>query len=168
LTRSKVQKSDESYDKEISYILASNHISYIDPFLVTPAAGLKAFRNVPYRFMAYNGYLDKWYLKWFMLPLGCFPSHPHRKFLHGISAGHSVLDSYQTVVMFPQGKRTLDKTIPAKFGVQRLSQSKNVRILPVLLTKRSKIGYNITIGTSFNANSMTAQQIMNRIYKLDA
>lgn len=166
VTRSKIARSHESYDQGTTYILASNHISFIDPFLVTPAAGLQAFRNTPYRFMAYNGYLNKWYLKWFMLPLGCFPSHQHKKYMHGIHAGENMLRSSQTVVIFPQGKRTFDQSLPAKYGVERLAQVNSVRVIPVLLSKKSKFGYKVQIGDSFDAHGMQAQQIMNHIYRL--
>lgn len=164
--------SDWRVDPTARYVIASTHLSWFDPFMVTTALGWKRLRPLlPCRFMATPGFLRNRWLRGSMMWLGSYPSHPFRDWSYGIDASKVLLGMHHTIVMFPQGKRTLDRTLPAKRGVAEIANATSAFIIPVLLVRSgSRFGlpsYTITSGAPFLLNTATSTDLMDHIFSLD-
>ena len=114
-----------------AYILASNHRSAADPFLL--AIGLK--RQV--YFMAKAELFENKFLSWFLRKLGAFPVE------RGTSASKGAIQHFEKVVedgnlmgIFIEGTRS--KTgdfLPPKNGCSLIAYDTKTPVIPVCLTK---------------------------------
>lgn len=105
-----------------------------------------------------------------MIALGCYPSHEYKDYPFGVEASITLLNAGDTIVIFPQGKRTLDKNAEAKRGVSELAKQPSTLVVPVLLHKGRRWfipSYSVTIGEPFDGSKTTSQEIMDIIYQLD-
>ena len=107
-------------------IIASNHCSFLDPPLIGVSCPDKIYflaRDTLFRFPAFG---------WLLRQL---KTHPVRRGKGNINAFKTAMDLLQSgkkVVMFPEGKRSLDGTLhPGQLGVGMLVQRTRCRIIPV-------------------------------------
>lgn len=165
-------RQDWKYDNKYRYVIAANHVYWYDPFVVTTALGWKRLRPMlPCRFIAAPKFLAKWWLRAPMRKLGAYPSHPFLDWPYGIDASVNLLDQGSTIVIFPQGRITRDRTLPAKRGVKILSDMENVLVVPVYMKRTSKgifQRYQIVVGEPENMSELSEQEIMNKVFELDA
>lgn len=155
-----------------STIIVANHSAAMDPFLIT--ANLRwrqVFTMCPYFFMMHNRFFDYPILRPWLYLHGCFPAFEHKKHSYGISRASELLSNGRTVVMFPEGKVTLnDRVLPAKKGVETLANLPNTQVLPVRVKWNRRRGiwrsYSMTVGQPFSGKNMTAEQIMDVVYSL--
>lgn len=116
-----------------SYLLASNHPSRLDPFAVTYS--LKIFTALalfPIRFVTAQKYLERWWWKVLLIPLGSVSirQKSREKIIFRLS---KMLDRGQTVYIVPGGglQKPGDISDP-KVGVVYLERDiANVMIIPV-------------------------------------
>ncbi len=153
-----------------TYIIASNHQTRLDPFIIAAELPEAVWRQLrPLRFFAYNDLFRSWPLRLLLLALGCFPAKPHNHYSSGVAAAEAMLQQYQTVVIFPEGKRVASKG-QARPGVAALAQQPNVRLLPVHLqwhlTRWGRKSYRMVIGRPLDASKLPADQILSHIYHL--
>ncbi len=115
------------------YILASNHPTKIDPFLILASIPLnKYIRLVPIRFVTSENYLSKWYYKPLLLSWGCV-SNITKNGKKPLDLLKDHLDKGETIFIFPKGE--LEKggndAMP-KVGVVYLERGvKNSYIIPI-------------------------------------
>lgn len=157
-----------------SYIIAANHTSMFDPFVATAALGWPILRPLlPCRFMATPKFLSNNYLRAPMTHFGSFPSHPFRGWLSGLEAAHRIVAQQQTLVIFPQGRRTPSHDpADSKPGVILLGRAHpNTKIIPVLARRAgSRYGlprYEVYSGTPVSPHDHTAESLMRHIFSLD-
>ena len=115
------------------YIIAANHNSKLDPFLILASLPFRTYlKLIPIRFVTTQNYLNKWYHKFFLIPLGCISNKPkkHKKPLEILEKR---LRAGETIFIFPRGeleKKGL-KSKP-KVGVVYLERYvKGSKIIPV-------------------------------------
>lgn len=172
LSRSQVHQRSSRYPKG-AYIIAANHTSSLDPFIITTALG---FRNVralmPFRFMATPYFLKITALRPFMRWLGSYPSHSFRDWCFGIDASNIFMDAGDTIVIFPQGRRTTSiNPAEAKRGVIVLAQAHpGTNIIPIRLDRQSRKfwfnRYTIIVGRPVNPEGYTPEGLMEHIIGL--
>lgn len=152
------------------YILASTHQSWFDPFVITSALGWKRLRPLlPCRFITAPMFLSKWWLRPAMVALGAYPAYPYRNYPYGIDASKKLLEAGDTVVIFPQGKRTVNIEDKPKRGVAELSIIPSTLLIPVYLKMNHRTflpSYHVYVGSPFDASSLSPEEIMDFIYKL--
>jgi len=121
---------------EKGLILAANHVSSIDPFLLITAT------NKPIRFMIAKEEYEKPFLKWMFKAAGCIPvdrggrvEGAFRRALRAIEAG-------EVVAVFPQGGIHSESTPRPRIkpGIIKLSHLSGCDILPVRINGVSAIG----------------------------
>lgn len=124
--------------KKSGCILASNHISYLDP----PLVGLAAKREVYY--LAKEGLFKEVnkIFTWLITAYNAVPLTGEGADLKAIKRILGILKRGEVVVIFPEGTRSkTGKLLPPKPGVGFIARVAKVPIIPVLITGPSeKIG----------------------------
>jgi 1-acyl-sn-glycerol-3-phosphate acyltransferase len=154
-----------------TYIIAANHQSAFDHFMILATLPLSFFRqSAPYRFMTLQSYFKHFGWRVFLILCGAFPARPMHQHIYGLEASQRFLKLGQTVLIFPEGTRTYPRKAPARSGVTVLAQMQNVMVIPARIQwyKRSRWNRSCTVslGTSFKADTMDAEEILDRIYAL--
>ncbi|HSX01612.1 MAG TPA: lysophospholipid acyltransferase family protein [Candidatus Saccharimonas sp.] len=155
----------------VSYVIAANHESIIDPFVICSVLSPALWRRLrSFRFFAYNGLFRPYWLRMALLALGCFPAREHQRYVYGLDAAASFIARGQTVVIFPQGKRTLGRG-RAHRGVEVLARMANVRVIPAHIEWQKlgkwRRGFRLTIGQPLDGRARSADQLLDAIYGLD-
>ncbi len=153
------------------YIIAANHQSMLDPIVILGSMKFTDLMRLrPVRFFAHNGLFNNPLLANLLVVLGCFPSHSHSKHGYGLSFATSLISNGSTILIFPEGRRTLYNSLPAKKGVQHLANHDNVDVIPVkvIWTKSTvwKRRCLVTIGLPQNFKGKSADDIMKAIHDL--
>lgn len=115
---------------EKPFILASNHQSLIDPFLITSHLPKKF---LPVRWAAHRYFFEHWY-KFFFEALGAFPIAP-KTARDDLNKAVNLLKQGYVVGFFPEGKLSPEKNklLPVKEGVNILQRKSCVLIAPVII-----------------------------------
>ena len=153
------------------YIIASNHQSQLDPFILVCCLPFSIFWHLaPIRFMAHNGLFSSPVMKWFQLTAGSFPAHQHEKYDFGLPGSEYFLKSNQPVLIFPEGKRVLYGTGEAKRGVSILADTDNTMLIPAKIVwyRRGILRWcKVTINRPISAKGKSPGEILDIIYNID-
>jgi len=127
------RKGELKIKKSGKYIIAANHPSKLDPFLILASLSFRTYlKLIPTRFVTTQKYLNKWHHKFFLIPLGCISNKP-KKEQKPLKILEKRLRAGETIFIFPRGeleKRGL-KSEP-KVGVVYLERKvKGCKIIPV-------------------------------------
>jgi len=115
------------------YIIASNHPTKIDPFIILASIPLnKYIKLVPIRFVTSEDYLSKWYYKPLLLSWGCV-SNTTKNGKKPLDLLKDHLDKGETIFIFPKGElEKRGKNASPNVGVVYLEREvKNSYIIPV-------------------------------------
>ncbi len=115
-------------------ILASNHLSYIDPIVL----GIFVPRRV--NFMAKEELFENFLFRWIIVRLGAFPIKresidrtTYKKIL-------KLLQKREVVVLFPEGTRSIDGTIgQLHAGTARIALKADVPVIPIIIQGTEKV-----------------------------
>lgn len=111
-------------------ILASNHVSYHDPFVVGTV--LKKRRI---NFMAKKELFEHKFMGKFITIMGAFPVERDKVDRKAIKKALNLLKNGEAVGMFPEGTRSTDGTVgKGKHGTAMISLMANVPIVPTAIT----------------------------------
>ncbi len=154
-----------------TYVLYGNHQHELDAALI--AANLpRQYRSHlrPFRFITANIHFFRHpFLRHFLQAAGGYPAqvNEHGK-AYGIDHGRFVLDKKQTLVIFPEGKRTPVR-VRARTGITHMIGKRKVTMIPVKITwgddgKGDKAV--LTYGAPFKFEDQTAQDLMDIVYDL--
>lgn len=118
----------ENIPKKGGFILASNHVSYIDPI----AVGVASPRRVS--FMAKEELFVRPLTSWFMGTLETFPVKRDSADLSAIKEAIRRLKKGQGLVLFPEGSRRFDDGPGEPYpGIGFLAAKLNVPVIPVFI-----------------------------------
>lgn len=108
-------------------VLASNHVSGLDPLLMIAAA------RRPLRFMIAQEEYRRFGLTWLFRAIGCIPVERNRQPERALREALRALQKGEVVAMFPQGGIQTGNTGPGKLkkGVVKLAQLSGAAIYPV-------------------------------------
>jgi 1-acyl-sn-glycerol-3-phosphate acyltransferase len=171
LSGSTIARHPIDIDPNHVYIVAANHVSMLDPFIVPCSLDRQIIRQLyPFRTMSTTRLMSKPLLLAPMRLLGGFPSHPMRNWLSGVEAAHAVIAKKHTVVIFPQGGIKYYST-EAKYGVFKITSAHpGSRIIPVSLYKRrgrfGMMAYDIVTGETIDPEEYTPEGLMKHIVVL--
>ena len=124
-------------------LLASNHISGLDPLLLIAASPR------PLRFVIAREQYDRWWLRWLFHAVGCIPVERSRNPRAALRAARQALEAGEVVALFPHGGIHLDHYAPAalKRGVALLAQTTGAPIYPVRVS--GVRGQGLTVAAVF-------------------
>lgn len=110
-------------------LLASNHVSGLDPMLITAAS------HRPVRFMIAREQYERFGLTWLFRALGCIPVEREQRAELALRHALRVLQEGEVVALFPHAGIHLDRDPPRKLkgGVVKLSQLAGCPIYPVCI-----------------------------------
>ncbi len=109
-------------------IVASNHVSGLDPLLLLAAA------RRPLRFLIAREWYDLWFLGWLFRAVGCIPVERTRNPQAAYRAARAALARGEVVAIFPHGRIALDGDHPPlKRGVLVLARLSGAPVVPVRL-----------------------------------
>ncbi len=152
------------------YIVTANHQSMLDPFVLTAAIPLKIFiKLLPFRYMTANQYVENGHSKWPLKILGSFPAFKTEKEDYGLKRADQILNSGQTLFIFPEGGRTLASDSKPKPGIALLASEPDTYIIPILIqwSKKSFLRkVKISVGQAYEGRNHSAEAIMKSVYDL--
>jgi len=116
------------------YIVASNHIGHIDPFIIGLAFPL--FNKIyPIRFMTADGYIKAPILGHYIRLMGGFPTYYKQGVDKSLEIPLKLLERGVSVGYFPEGSMNRSDTLKeAKQGVAVLAFKSKAPILPVAIS----------------------------------
>lgn len=155
-------------DPDARFIIAANHQSMLDAFIITGVLAPRYWhRLLPYRYITANQYLYKPKFMWLLWPLGGFPAFPTTHEPYGLEQAQNLLESGQTVCIFPEGQRSLPNEIKAKRGVSVLANVPRTYVIPIKLHwHRRRKHVEVIIGQAYKAKGHTPDDILRTIYQL--
>jgi 1-acyl-sn-glycerol-3-phosphate acyltransferase len=121
----------ENIPAEGPAILAANHLSFLDDFLLPLMV-----RGRKVVFLAKAEYVDKWYLRWFFKRANVIPvRRESRSAAEGaLRTGVQALQEGKLVGIFPEGTRSPDgRLYRGKTGVARMALEAQVPVIPVAI-----------------------------------
>jgi len=125
---------EENVPKRGSVILASNHVSYLDPIFV----GISLPRKIHY--MAKEEIFRNPLLSWFMRKLQAFPVSRDRVGPTSMKRALQVIKKEKMILLFPEGTRGDGKTLlRAKPGIGAIAEKSGAPIVPVFLQGPEKV-----------------------------
>jgi glycerol-3-phosphate dehydrogenase (NAD(P)+) len=131
----------EHVPAEGGVILAANHKSFLDPFVVACCI------RRPVYFVAKRELFDKRWQGWLLNALGAFPIRRGESDEESMATAKEIVRRGDAVVIFPEGTRIRkpDELGKAKRGVGRLALETGAPVLPVAVTgtDRARRGWRI-------------------------
>src|SRR3954449_13012966 len=130
----------EHLPKEGGVILASNHRSFLDPFVVGAWLGRPVF------FVAKRELFDRRFAGWFLNCLGAFPIKRGESDEESMETAKQILERGDALVIFPEGTRHRTGSLGRpKRGVGRLALETGAPVIPVAVhgTDRARRGWRI-------------------------
>jgi 1-acyl-sn-glycerol-3-phosphate acyltransferase len=142
----------------------------LDPFVMCIALPKPVWQQLrPYRYFAHNGLFENSLLRHLLLAAGGFPSRRHPRHVSGLDAATSFLANEQTVMIFPEGRRTQQKG-SARSGVSVLSSLPKVGVIPVRIEwRKGRFGrrsFQLVVGRPIHESGLSADAVMDHIYAL--
>jgi len=120
--------------REGSYILASNHISAVDPVIM--AVGQK-HRYI--HFMAKAELFKNKIVSWFFHSIGCFPVERGKKDVSSVKHFEEVVADGHIMGIFVEGTRSkTGEFLKPKSGAALIAFDTKTQIIPVCITKTDK------------------------------
>ena len=154
---------------EVTYVIIANHQSMLDPFMIMGSLSRPLWQRItPCRFFAHSGLFRNPIKRIILMGLGCFPTRARGNLAYGLPAAEQLLAQNESVLIFPQGRRTRNQS-ELKPGIAHLASLPGVMLIPVRLewTKRAGIPrLNLVVGRPFSAAGNTAPEIMEHVYTL--
>lgn len=154
-------------------VIAANHWGWGDTFVAIMALpAWLFFRLVPFRFAAKDTYVDAFWKKVCLFPMGAYPAkHDHEQ--SGLEIAIEFMARGQTIFIFPEGRISNDyRPEHAKIGVAYLASKTGSHVVPIgAKLHRPKRGATITVGEPLTVKPATdlqpsADAILAKIYHL--
>lgn len=166
LVRRNLIRADRVKIGRQSHVLYANHQSQLDPFLLCVSLNPRAvLKLVPFRFFVANDYFENPLIAGLLKILGGFPAHFHPSRPYGLDHAKQLMDSGQTLVIFPQGKRTTKKI--AKPGISVIAIRPNVRLIPIKINWHGRLTCHIKVGQTFSNNTpKMPDELMKAVHEL--
>jgi 1-acyl-sn-glycerol-3-phosphate acyltransferase len=154
----------------VRYVMAANHQSMLDSFIVPSSIPLSLWRRMgmPREFVA-NKFFSSPLVAALLKLCGCFPAYQHPTDPYGLNYAFHHMSRGRSILIYPEGARTLQGGRPARNGVKVLASQPNTMIIPARIQwHRAKFfrWCSLSIGKPFDGSKMTAQEILDHIYSL--
>jgi long-chain acyl-CoA synthetase len=122
----------ENLPADGAFILSPNHQSYLDPFMICTALPYGVFER--FFFVGAVEYFETSFTRWLARRINLVPVDPDSNLIPAMKAGAFGLKHGKTLVLFPEGERSIDGTVKKfKKGAPILSQHMHVPIVPVAI-----------------------------------
>src|SRR3954463_2644422 len=136
----RIQRVGREHVPDGAVILASNHRSFLDPFVVAICL------NRPVYFVAKKELFDKRLTGWFLNCLGAFPIKRGESDEESVETAKQILARGDALVIFPEGTRIREGSLGRpKRGVGRLALETGAPVVPVTVhgTEHARRGWRL-------------------------
>ncbi len=118
------------------FLLASNHLSFLDPILMGVAAAPR-----PLKYMARDTLFRNFFFGWLLRQVGAFPLKRNSADLGALKEGMRCVREGNGLFLFPEGRRREAGQAPGKpqAGVGFLAQKLNVPVVPAFVCGTDKV-----------------------------
>ncbi|HEX3082233.1 MAG TPA: lysophospholipid acyltransferase family protein [Candidatus Saccharimonadia bacterium] len=153
------------------YVVASNHQTFLDPFVVPAFFSFRLWGKLgrPHTMVA-NRFFRNPIFGFYLRSVGCFPARVHATDPYGLDYARVHLDRGESVIIYPEGKLSRRRQNRAHNGIMVLAHQPNVRVIPVHIEwRRNRWGFYILdacVGKPFDARQMLAEEILEYIYSV--
>jgi 1-acyl-sn-glycerol-3-phosphate acyltransferase len=164
-----IQFDARELDSRRHYIIAANHQSLFDSLVVVSELSLPMWQQLhSFRFMGFRKLFANPLTRWLLISFGAFPTGPIARLPYGLTGAEKFLDEFQTVIMFPEGRRTSGPGNGVRDGIGLLANRPDTFIIPMHIewTFGKRRIYHLTAGRPMKAAGMSAQEILDHIYAL--
>lgn len=118
--------------KDGAFIISPNHQSYLDPLFVVGVLPYRVWRNLFY--VGAVEYFESPFTRWVARTINLVPVDADSNLVPAMKAGAFGLAHGKTLVLFPEGERSIDGTVKRfKKGSPILAQHLGVPIVPVAI-----------------------------------
>jgi long-chain acyl-CoA synthetase len=117
-----------------AYVIAPNHLSYLDAFVVAAALDFRRLQGV--HWAGWTGVIMKnWFTRTVSRIAQTVPVEPERAVLSSLAFAASVLQRGKALVWFPEGRRSLSGELqPFRPGIAIVLQEHDAPIIPVWIS----------------------------------
>jgi long-chain acyl-CoA synthetase len=123
-------KGIEHLPRDGSFILAANHLSFIDPFLILATVPRSTFTEL--YTLGWEPFFRSRFRRWVARVGHVIPVGPETPLATVLKASVALLRSGKSLLIFPEGERSLDgQLLPFKKGLGVLACELNVPIIPI-------------------------------------
>lgn len=115
-----------------SFLIAANHTSYLDPFIVGVTLPFRP-RYFPFYTMTGDSLMKRFALKFFIKLLGGFPAYKGKGLEHSSRLPIKILKNQGRVLIFPEGKRrkALGRPRKPRRGIAYIAAKTDAWIIPM-------------------------------------
>jgi 1-acyl-sn-glycerol-3-phosphate acyltransferase len=172
VARQKVHFLSPGFQKNQRYLIVSNHQTIFDGGLLAGALPLSAlFKLMPLGFMTKNAYINRWWKKVFLYPLGMYPALREGEKKAGLDLSRELIAKNFTLIIFPEGQRAFKGEQRPRKGAAVLAHQEKLIVQPVAIDwargKRARVifgpQYCLAGTTDYE---MWAHFMVNNIYGL--
>jgi long-chain acyl-CoA synthetase len=123
-------KGIEHLPRQGPCILAANHLSFIDPFIILSAVPRSMFEHL--YTLGWEPYFRSRFRRWVARVGHVIPVGPETPLVTVLRISASLLRSGKSLLIFPEGERSIDgQLLPFRKGVGVLACELNVPVIPV-------------------------------------
>ena len=120
----------EHLPKNSPYLIASNHLSFIDPFILLSALPRSVFEQL--YVLGWEPYFRSRFRMWIARVGHVIPVGPETPIISVLRASAALLRTDKSLLIFPEGERSIDgQLLPFKKGIGVLACELRVPIIPV-------------------------------------
>lgn len=169
-SRRKVYLQSTALSKQYGYVVAANHQTRLDPFVIFGSMSLRSYLKLtPVRFMAYRAFFQVYLYRIFMQSWGAFPNKEVLDLDYGLPLSTRILADKGTIVIHPEGMRVKPgQQVEPKRGVAVMAAEPDVRLILCKIVWHEGIlpRVSVIISEPRDCTNLTPQQIMDQIYSL--
>jgi 1-acyl-sn-glycerol-3-phosphate acyltransferase len=148
-----------------TYIVFANHQSMLDPLVICASLPIRSLTKLlPIRFFIANAYFTG-PSGHILSALGGFPAHPHPTKAYGLHKARAVMANGQTVMIFPQGHRTRERSV--KPGIAALAAEPTAELIPIRIDWQNRWRCHIALGQPFASSGESPEELMQHVYDLE-
>lgn len=151
----------ENLPKDTGYVLCANHLSALDPLILSCAIPEKI------NFMAKQELFRNKFISWLLKNLNAIPVKRGEADIKTIKASLKVLKNKQILGIFPEGTRNIKGEEKAEPGVSMLSIKSQVPVVPVAICGNYKLfrKTKVYIGKSIDLSEYYSMKLQNEQYR---
>ena len=129
----------ENIPSEGPFIVAPNHLSYLDPFVMAAALGFGRVRRLFWAGWTGAAFKNPFF-RFFSRLSQTVPVDPEKGMISSMAFGAAVLNRKKGLVWFPEGRRSPDGALqPFKSGVGVLAEHFQAPVVPVFIKGTDKV-----------------------------
>ena len=123
----------EHFPKAGGFILASNHVSFVDPVVLGAVCPQKL------HFLARHSLFKKPFFGWFLLQVGAFPVKRDSGDVGALKEAIRRIRAGGVLALFPEGTRTSGAVLSLKAGVAFLAEKAGVPVVPAYIKGSDRV-----------------------------